>query len=433
MCANYAGDLHMLVDAARRASDLPVGESEPEAPLVDLLAGVAAMLEAKDTGFRAPLLQVLDRLADTTEPRWLIWAAAAAAGIGDQARDDALLRRAEALARRSMAVGTVAMVLQRVTWTDMMHGRVAAASLRSEEGLRLAVETGLTNPACWHRAILAWVAAVRGDQQACTSLADQASDTATKHGLGPHNAIAHWAVGLLYLGLGRWDAAATRLEGVSSPAQGPGHPYVAQRAAADLVEAAVRAGRPDVAEPAATQLADYAQRGAPDWQMALAARCRALVAHHPEAKEQLLSEALAFHDRDGRPFNKARTLLLLGEHLRRERRRAEARSHLRRAVEVFQDLGASPWEKRARAELRATGETARKREPSTLTQLTPQQVQIVRLVAQGATNKEAAAQLFLSPRTVDYHLRNVFAKLGISSRAELIRVPDLDGTAQASR
>ena len=433
MCANYAGDLRLLVEAGRRASQLHIGESEPEAPLVDLLAGMAAMLEAKDTGFRARILQVLDRFADMTEPRWLIWAAAASAGIGDQARDDALLRRAEAIARRAMAVGTVAMVLQRMAWTDMMHGRVAAASLHSEEGLQLAVETGLTNPACWHRAILAWVAAVRGDQEACTSLADQASGTATKHGLGPHNAIAHWAVGLLYLGLGQWDGAATRLEGVSSPAPGPGHPYVAQRAAPDLVEAAVHAGRPDVAEPAASQFAGYVQTGAPDWQMALAARCRALVARQPEAKEQLLSEALAFHDRDGRPFNKARTLLLLGEHLRRERRRAEARSHLRRAVEIFEHLGALPWEKRARAELRATGETARKREPSTLTQLTPQQIQIVRLVAQGATNKEAAAQLFLSARTVDYHLRNVFAKLGISSRAELIRLPEVGEPTQASR
>ena len=432
-CGNYAGDVSVMLEAGRRASKLPIRESEPEAPLIDLLAGVVEMLEASGTGFRARLLQSLDRLADTTDTRWLFWAAAAAAGIGDQARDDALLRRAEAIARSSMAVGTVAMVLERIAWSDMMQGQVATASIHSEEGLQLATETRLTNSVCFHRAILAWVAAVRGDQETCISLAEQASETATRHGLAPHNSIAHWAVGLLHLGLGQWEAAATRLEAVSSAAPGTGHPYVALRALPDLVEAAVRADRPDVAESAATRFAGYAQQGALDWQLALAARCRALITRPSEAKEQLLSEALTFHDRDRRPFNKARTLLLLGEHLRRERRRVEARAHLRSATETFQRLGAAPWEQRARAELRATGESARKREPSTLTQLTSQQLHVVRLVAEGATNKEVAAQLFLSPRTVDHHLRNVFAKLGISSRAELIRHPDLDGSPFTSR
>jgi len=280
---------------------------------------------------------------------------------------------------------------------------------------------------------LAWVAAVRGDEETCTSLAEQASATALEHGLGPQSSIAHWAVGLLHLGLGRWEAAATQLEAVSSPAPGTGHSFVALWALPDLVEAAVRAGYPDVAESAATRFAGYAPEGAPDWELALVARCRALITRPPEAKERLLSEALILHERDRRPFSQARTQLLLGEHLRRERRRVEARPQLRTATETFERLGAAPWEERARAELRATGETARKREPNTLTQLTPQQLHIVRLVAEGATNKEVAAQLFLSPRTVDHHLRNVFAKLGISSRAELIRLPDLAGSPLAPR
>jgi DNA-binding CsgD family transcriptional regulator len=195
----------------------------------------------------------------------------------------------------------------------------------------------------------------------------------------------------------------------------------------------VRAGRQDIAEAAATRFAGYAPEGAPDWELALVARCRALITRPAGTKEHLLTEALILHERDPRPFSRARTQLLLGEHLRRERRRVEARPQLRAATETFERLGAAPWESRARAELRATGETARKREPSTLTQLTPQQLQIVRLVAEGATNKDVAAQLFLSPRTVDHHLRNVFAKLGISSRAELIRFPDLDGSIRTPR
>jgi DNA-binding NarL/FixJ family response regulator len=112
---------------------------------------------------------------------------------------------------------------------------------------------------------------------------------------------------------------------------------------------------------------------------------------------------------------------LFGEHLRRARRRKEARGQLRSALESFERLGASSWAARARIELRASGETSRKRQPETVDQLTPQELQIAQLVARGATNKEVAGQLFLSPRTVDYHLRKVFVKLGISSRGQLIR------------
>jgi DNA-binding NarL/FixJ family response regulator len=117
----------------------------------------------------------------------------------------------------------------------------------------------------------------------------------------------------------------------------------------------------------------------------------------------------------------SRTELLYGEWLRRERRRTDARGHLRNAVEIFRTLSAVPWAERAEAELRATGETVRKRDPSAVERLTPQERQIAGLVTGGLTNKEIAAQLFLSPRTVDYHLRKVFTKLGIASRAELIR------------
>jgi ATP/maltotriose-dependent transcriptional regulator MalT len=284
------------------------------------------------------------------------------------------------------------------------------------------METGLTNMACWHQAILAWVAAARGDEESCTSLAERASETATMHSLTPHNTIANWAIGLLHLGLGNWESAATRLEDVASPAPGMGHPYVAWRALPDLVEAAVRADRPDVAEMAASRFADHAREGAPDWQKALAARCGALITQTPEEKERLLSEALLFHGRDARPFNRARTLLLLGEHLRRERRRKEARKPLQAALDVFEQAGASPWAERATRELRATGQTVRRRDVGSSRELTFQERRVVGMVAEGASNKEVAAQLFLSPRTVEYHLRSVFSKLGIASRAELIRL-----------
>jgi DNA-binding CsgD family transcriptional regulator len=313
-------------------------------------------------------------------------------------------------------------VLERLAWTQMIYGRVTAAQVHAEEGLRLALEIGLPNSACFHRAVLAWVAAVHGEQDTTLSLAAQVSETALDHGLSPHGAIAGWAVGLLHLGLGDWEQAAMRLEGLLSPASEIGNPFVARRALPDLVEAAVRADRRDLATVAATRVQHFVREGAAAWELALTARCRALLARSAGVRERWYTEALALDARDRRPLNRARTSLLLGEHLRRERRRAEARPYLRDSLDTFERVGAAPWEKRARAELRATGETARKREPASVTQLTPQQVQIAGLVAEGATNKEVAAQLFLSPRTVDYHLRRVFTKLEISSRAELIRL-----------
>jgi DNA-binding CsgD family transcriptional regulator len=136
---------------------------------------------------------------------------------------------------------------------------------------------------------------------------------------------------------------------------------------------------------------------------------------------------LAAYTGAARPFERARTALAFGEWLRRARRRVEARGHLRAALDGFETLGAAPWADRARVELRASGQTARKRDPSTLDELTAQEIQIAYLVAQGLANREVAAQLFLSPRTIDFHLRDIFRKLGIASRTELGRM-DL-GTA----
>jgi DNA-binding NarL/FixJ family response regulator len=148
------------------------------------------------------------------------------------------------------------------------------------------------------------------------------------------------------------------------------------------------------------------------------ADCRALAAA-PEAADAHFEAAIESVDRTG-PLDRARIHLHYGEYLRRERRRIDARVHLRAAFDGFEWLGASPWAERALRELRATGEKARKRHLSPLAELTPQELQVARLVGEGATNKTVASQLFVSPKTVEYHLRKVFAKLGISSRMELV-------------
>jgi DNA-binding CsgD family transcriptional regulator len=203
---------------------------------------------------------------------------------------------------------------------------------------------------------------------------------------------------------------------------------VALLALPDLVEAALRAGSLETAASAADRFASYAREGVSASDLAVSARCRALTAKPGEA-ENILSDALVFHDRDPRPFQRARTLLILGEHLRRERRRKEARTPLRAALVTFEQLGAWPWVQRALRELRSTGETVRQRDRTAAADLTPRERQVVGLVAEGATNREVAAQLFLSPRTVEYHLRSVFSKLGISSRAELVRLNLEDTTS----
>jgi len=156
----------------------------------------------------------------------------------------------------------------------------------------------------------------------------------------------------------------------------------------------------------------------------LLARCHGMLADDADEAGGLFSEALEHHGADEIPaFERARTQLAYGERLRRDRRKLEARTQLRAALDGFEALGAELWAQRAQGELRATGETARKRDASTVDDLTPQELRIATLVAEGASNRDVAAQIFVSPKTVEYHLRKVFLKLGVASRVELARMP----------
>jgi DNA-binding CsgD family transcriptional regulator len=160
------------------------------------------------------------------------------------------------------------------------------------------------------------------------------------------------------------------------------------------------------------------------WAAAIAEHGKALLAD-PRSTEGHFQTALELHNQGGqvrRPFNRARTQLAYGEYLRRARRRVDARTHLRAALETFEDLRARPWADRAAQELRASGETARKRDETAPVDLTPTELQVAQLVQRGMSNREVAGQLFVSPRTVDFHLRNVFAKTGVTSRLELAQL-----------
>jgi DNA-binding CsgD family transcriptional regulator len=414
-----AGDYARVAEAGRRAAALPDADDERQTFLADLLVGVGSLIEGK-TAHEAPrVLDAIARADDFDEPRWLCWAGVGAGAIGDAAREAVLMTRAAALARASGAADALTLVHQSIAVEGVVAGRYADAAAAGE-GLKLAADAGLQNAASIFLGVLAWFAAVNGRDDECRAYASEVAERTRANGVAMSNSLAQWGLALLDLSRGRLHEAIGRLEALRAAPPGVGHPYIVLTSSPDLVEACVRAGQAESARAAYAILGGFARPGAPSWALALAARCRAMLAEGRDAEGEF-TEAVRLHAESDRPFDGARTELLYGECLRRDRRRSDARAHLRAAVEAFEDLGAEPWAERARAELRATGETARKRDPSTLGELTPQELQIARLVADGGSNKQIAAQLFLSPRTIDYHLRKVFMKLAISSRAELIR------------
>jgi DNA-binding CsgD family transcriptional regulator len=418
--AGWAGDTPHTVECDRRAAELPRSDDPDAQFLADLLVGIGTVYEGNTLAGTPLVRDVITRAYAIDEPGWVLWAATGARAIGDEESEAALMRRALSLARSSGAVDKLTYVLLGYVLMSLLSARPAAMA-EAAEGAGLARTAGLPNAASKHLAMLAWFSAVRGDEINCRSYAIEAIELARVGGGGFANSIAQWGLGLLELSQRASQKAADLLADVHAARPGEGHPYFALLATPDLVEAAVLAGNSDLAREAAGEFDSFATPDAPEWARALALRCRALTAADDDERTAAFGEALRLHEAGDRLFDRARTELLTGEHLRRLRQRANAREHLRDALTGFERMGAALWAERARAELRATGETARKRDPSTLTQLTPQEMQIARFVAGGLSNKDVATQLFLSPRTVEYHLAKVFTKLGISSRADLIR------------
>src|SRR5262249_10010080 len=317
--------------------------------------------------------------------------------------------------------GEVLMVLSFACWTSFLAWRFREASSLADEAARLGDDLGAENPALRPRAIRAWIAALQGREHDCYREAHAVLDVSTARGLSLPAVMAAWALAELNFGRGRWDEALAGLEKVAEVRPGFGSPITRFWSVPDRIEAAVRAGQPHIARAAAGEFEQWVESTGAPWGRPLVARAHAMLADTPEQALVHYDEALRLHGEGGSSSNRARTQLLYGELLRRERQRPAAREQLRPALATFEEAGAVLWAERAGAELRATGETARRRDPSTIAQLTPQEEQIARLVAEGGSNKEVAAQLFLSPRTVEYHLRKVFSKLGITSRAELIK------------
>jgi len=261
--------------------------------------------------------------------------------------------------------------------------------------------------------------------------ASQVTATATREmvarGEGRWLTAAHWVTAVLNNGLCRYDEALAAAEQGSS--EYPDEPGLAASSMAELIEAAARTGQPERAADAMRHLSETTTTAGSDWALEILARSRALLSDGASA-ECSYREAI---DRLGRTrvrVELARAHLVYGEWLRRQNRRVDARDQLRTAYEMLTAMGIDGFAERARRELLATGETVRKRTVETARQLTGQEAQIARLAGEGNTNPEISAQLFLSPRTVEYHLHKAFRKLGISSRRELRRVlPNLERAA----
>ncbi len=250
----------------------------------------------------------------------------------------------------------------------------------------------------------------------------------TASGGGRELAVAAWAAAVLHNGLSRYDeamAAAAQISPHPASLHPGGELGSAAWSLAELIEAAARCGRLGPAAAALERLSEATDAAATDWALGIQARCRALLSGG-EAAELGYAEAIERLGRTRVRVELARAHLVYGEWLRRENRRVEAREQLRVAHQMLTAMGIGGFAERARAELVATGETVRRRGPKTTTGLTPQEIRVARLALDGRTNPEISTQLFLSPRTVEWHLRKVFTKLGISSRRELPAVlPDL--------
>ncbi|NKQ53926.1 AAA family ATPase [Amycolatopsis sp. K13G38] len=414
-----AGDYAGFCEIARLAGALGA-PGQPPLPhlMLDYFDGLSATLRERHEQAREPLRRVMALGAELSGCSAKTWASIAALVAGD---DERAAELAAAGVNAALADGSSTLTpwaLELLATASVRLDRHGPAMSAAGDGLRFAKAAGQHNCVINHLTLLALVAALQGDKETTMRRLDSAAEEAAERGLAPRRAMGTWALACLDLNEDRPADALAKLRTVARSA----NPVVRVMATPQLVEAAARCGERDVAARTVETFDAWARATRDPAQLALSLRCQALLADDDEEAHELFGDALRLHRDADRPFERAKTELFYGERLRRARKPLAAREHLRQAWQIFQSYEAAYWADRARAELRAAGETVETGEPAAIAGLTPQQAHISRLVAEGATNKEIAAQLFLSPRTVDHHLRNIFAKLGIRSRVELTAI-----------
>jgi DNA-binding CsgD family transcriptional regulator len=407
-------NLQVVAGAARAAprSD----EAVPASQL--LLDGLALLVTDGWTSGTAVLKEAIkasrtDGGGVDEQLRWS-WVAGGAAGvIWDYENWDLLTAREERLARDAGALTVLPITLSIRAGVRALAGDLAEAGFLVDQ---VQVVTDASDNRRFSNAALL-VAAFRGEEREVRQLAEAITKESSARGEGLALAVASWATAVLCNGLGRYEDA---FRAATDALEDPNDLWYSGWAIVELIEAASRTDKPEQAQPYFEQLVERTDASGTDWALATQAKCRALLSGADEAEalyrgaiERLLPTRLR--------LDLARARLLYGEWLRRQSRRVDARNELRTAYEMFTDFGMTAFAERARIELQATGEHARKRSVDTRGQLTPQEEQIARLAAEGHTNREIATQLFISPSTVEYHLHKVFRKLGVTSRTQLAR------------
>ena len=398
----YAGEPQEMLSVARRArARLPEHPSIRARFLAAIAVGMAGVLGG-DAAAGAEAIHEAIALAESSaelrdDLRLLPWLAVGPIFLRETGAGRSLLAQALRTARARAAVGALPFVLNLIARDQATTDRWAVAESTYREAIELARESGQRTELVFGLAGLAWLQARRGRERDCRACADEALALCSELGMRLHVVWATAARGELELGLGHAAAAAEQFEHQQRLLGELAISDVDLSPAAELVDAYVRLGRDEDAHRVAVQFTAAAYAKGQPWSLARALRCGGLLAQDAHLAEHF-EQALRHHDQTPDAFETARTRLAYGERLRRARNRVLAREPLRLAIETFERLDARPWAQRARAELAATGETLRQRDPSTIDELTPQELQIALLLAGGKTTRETAAALFLSPR-----------------------------------
>ncbi|HKD88724.1 MAG TPA: LuxR C-terminal-related transcriptional regulator [Streptosporangiaceae bacterium] len=428
-----AGDVREVAEAARA---LPPA-SEP-ASATELMLDGMALLVTEGCAAAVPVLKqsvAAFRSGDISDEETLRWWQATHAGVlvWDYESVDVLSARRVKIAREVGALAEVPIGLSARAHVHIFKGEFSeACSLAAEAQSVREATSAITTP----YATVA-LAAFQGRETEIAALVEAGRKDAERRGEGKALTFFQWATALVQNSLGHYDDALAAAQQASDESL---IQFYVSWSLVELVEAAARSGKPECAANALRRLSLLTSACGTDWALGVEARSRALVSRGPAA-ERLYREAIERLARTPLKLELARARLLYGEWLRRERRRRDARDQLRTAYECLDSIGAEAFAERARGELRATGEHARKRTFEAIESLTTQEALVARLAGSGASNRQIAEQLFISPATVAYHLRKVFAKLGVSSRRELARavppqrspLPSVPPPVQASR
>jgi DNA-binding CsgD family transcriptional regulator len=370
----------------------------------------------------APLLRALRAFGESdaggADRRWLWLACRLAQDLWDDELWHVLATRGVRLARETGALNLLPNALNHLAALNVHSGAFATAAALVDEVDSITRATGM--PPLKYSAIM--LATARGDEAAVQALLEWGRRNATERGEGSAIGASWWLAAVLHNGHGQYGQALAAARQACEREDVISYGW----SLAELIEAGVRGGRPEEAAAALDRLSERTRASGTEWALGTEARCRALLSDD----ESLYRESVERLARSRAAVELARSQLLYGEWLRRENRRVDAREQLRAAHDMFGRMGAAAFAERARRELLATGETVRKRTVEVVDELTAQEAQVARLAAQGRTNPEIGALLFISPRTVEYHLRKVFPKLGISSRRELrSALPDAEPSA----